>query len=55
MNVKFRLIPTLDIVESMPIPQADRKQLLKQIDMAEQYQKIRNSGHCSDDADSVTH
>ena len=55
MNVKFKLIPTLDIVESMPIPQADRKQLLKQIDMAEQYQKIRHSGHCSDDADCVTH
>ena len=39
MNVKFKLIPTLDIVESMPIPQAGRKQLLKQIEMAEQYKK----------------
>jgi len=39
----------------MPIPQADRKRLLKQIDMAEQYQKIRHTGHCSDDADCVTH
>ena len=55
MNVKFKLITTIDIVESMPIPQADRKQLFKQIDMAEQYQKIRHSGHCSDDADCVTH
>jgi hypothetical protein len=39
----------------MPIPQADRKRLLKQIDMAEQYQKIRHIGHCSDDADCITH
>ena len=55
LNVKFKLIPTLDIVESMPIPQADRKQLFKQTDMAEQYQKIRYSGHCSDDAECITH
>ena len=48
MNVKFKLIPTLDVVESMLIPEADRKQLFKQMDMAEQYQKIRHSGHCSD-------
>ncbi|CAF2748843.1 unnamed protein product [Rotaria sp. Silwood2] len=39
----------------MPIPQVDRKRLLKQIDMAEQYQKIRHSGHCSDNADCITH
>jgi hypothetical protein len=39
----------------MPIPQTDRKRLLKQIDMAEQYQKIRHNGHCSDDADCITH
>ncbi len=39
----------------MPIPQANRKRLLKQIDMAEKYQTIRHTGHCSDDADCVTH
>ena len=39
----------------MPIPQADRKRLIKQIDMAEQYQKIRRIGHCSDDVDCITH
>ena len=39
----------------MPIPQTDRKRLLKQIDIAEQYQKIRHIGHCSDDADCITH
>lgn len=39
----------------MPIPQAERKRLLKQIDMAEQYQKIRHNGHCSGDADCITH
>jgi hypothetical protein len=39
----------------MPIPQANRKRSLKQIDMAEQYQKIRHNGHCFDNADCVTH
>ena len=39
----------------MPIPQADRKRLIKQIDMAEQYQKSRHSSHCSDNADCITH
>lgn len=39
----------------MAIPQADRKRLLKQIDIAEQYQKTRHSGHCSDDSDCITH
>lgn len=39
----------------MPIPQADRKRLIKQIDMAQQYQKIRHIGHCSDDAECITH
>ena len=29
--------------------------MIKQIDMAEQYQKIRHIGHCSDDADCITH
>ena len=44
-----------DIVENMFILQADRKQLLKQINMAGQYQNIRHSGHCSDDSDCITH
>lgn len=39
----------------MPICQVDRKRLRKQIDMAEQYQKIRHLGHCCDNADCVTH
>ena len=39
----------------MPIPQIDRKRLIKQIDMAEQYQKIRHSGHCSEDSNCITH
>jgi hypothetical protein len=39
----------------MPIPQADRKRLLKQIDMAEQYQKAAHYGHCSDNSDCITH
>ncbi|CAF1620938.1 unnamed protein product [Adineta ricciae] len=43
------------IVETLPIRQADRKRLLKQIDMGEQYKKIRHTGHCSDDADCITH
>ena len=39
----------------MPVPQTDRKRLIKQIDMAEQYQKIRHIGHCSDDAECISH
>ena len=39
----------------MPIPQIDRKRLIKQIDMAEQYQKIRHNGHCSEDSNCITH
>ena len=53
--VKSNLLLLLDIVETMPIRQADRKRLIKQIDMAEQYQKINHIGHCSDDADCITH
>jgi hypothetical protein len=45
----------LAIVGALPIPQADRKRIQKQIDMAEQYQKIRHIGHCSDNADCITH
>ena len=43
------------IVDSMPIPQSDRKRLLQQIAMAEQYQKMAHSGHCSNDSDCITH
>ena len=39
----------------MPIPQANRKHSIKQIDMTEQYKKIRHIGHCSDNADCITH
>ena len=39
----------------MPVPQADRRRLFKQIDMEEQYQKVRHGGHCSDDTDCITH
>ena len=45
----------LDIVVNLPIPQADRKRLKKQIDLAELYQKINHMGHCLDDVDCVTH
>ena len=45
----------IGIVDVMPIPQIDRKRLIKQIDMAEQYQKIRHSGHCSEDSNCITH
>ena len=43
--VKSNLLLLLDIVETMRIPQADRKPLIRQIDMAEQYQKLRHIGH----------
>jgi hypothetical protein len=43
------------MVEEMAVPQADRKRLLKQIEIAEQYQKIRHNGHCSDDSTCITH
>lgn len=39
----------------MPIPQSDRKRLLQQIAMAEQYQKTAHSGHCSNNSDCITH
>ena len=45
----------LGIVDAMPIPQIDQKHLIKQIDMAGQYQKIRHSGHCSEDSNCITH
>ena len=39
----------------MSIPQADRKSLPKQIEMEEQYQKTMYTGHCSENADCITH
>ena len=39
----------------MPVPQSDRKRLLQQIAMAEQYQKTAHGGHCSNDSDCITH
>ena len=45
----------IGIVDVMPIPQIDRKRLIKQIDMGEQYQKIRHNGHCSEDSTCITH
>jgi len=45
----------LDIVDRLPIPQADRRRLIKQIEMAETYQKARHSGHCTADSSCITH
>lgn len=45
----------IDMVANMALPQSDRKRLLKQIDMGEKYQKIRHSGHCSDNSNCITH
>ena len=42
-------------MEGLPIPQIDRRRLMKQIDMAETYQKARHSGHCSSDSTCITH
>ena len=39
----------------MPIPQSDRKCLLQQIAMAEQYQITARSGHCPNNSDCITH
>ncbi|CAM2703987.1 unnamed protein product [Rotaria socialis] len=43
-----------NIVNGMPVPQVDRKRLLKQIDLAEQYQKVINSDRCSNKSDCIT-
>ena len=45
----------IGIMDVMSIPQIDRKRLIKQIDMGEQYQKIRHSSHCSEDSNCITH
>jgi hypothetical protein len=43
------------MVEEMAIPQVDRRRLMEQIVMAEEYQKTRHSGHCSADSTCITH
>ena len=43
------------LVKSMSIPQVDRRCLLKQNEMEEQYQKTMHTGHCSENADCITH
>ena len=42
-------------MEGLPIPQVGRRRLMKQVDMAETYQKARHSGHCSPDSTCITH
>ena len=44
----------IDMVQEMAIPQADRKRLLKQIEMAENYQKSRHITHCSGNSSCAT-
>ncbi|CAF3865475.1 unnamed protein product [Rotaria magnacalcarata] len=44
-----------NMVQEMAIPQADRKHLLKQMDMAESYQKSRHINHCSVNSSCATH
>ena len=39
----------------MSIPQADRKRLLKQIEMKEQHQRTMHTGHCSENVVCITH
>ena len=43
------------MVEEMAIPQADRRRLLKQMQMAEDYQKTRHISHCAEDSDCASH
>ena len=43
------------MVQEMAIPQADRKRLLKQMEMAENYQKSRHIIHCSGNSNCATH
>ena len=45
----------IDMVQEMAIPQADRKRLLKQIEMAENYQKSRHIIYCSGNSNCATH
>ena len=39
----------------MSILQVDRERLLRQIEMGEQYQKTRHTGHCSENTDCIMH
>jgi hypothetical protein len=55
LALKKSVLLVLGMLEQMAIPQADRRRLIKQIDMAEKYQKIRHSGHCSADSTCITH
>ncbi|CAF4127176.1 unnamed protein product [Rotaria sp. Silwood2] len=43
------------MIQEMAIPQVDRKRLLKQIEMAEGYQKSRHINHCSANSSCTTH
>lgn len=43
------------MIEDMPIPQVERKRLLKQVESAESYLKSRHIGHCSMNSNCVTH
>ena len=43
------------MVEEMAIPQADRRRLLKQMEMAENYQKSRHTGHCIANSNCTSH
>ena len=43
------------MVEEMAIPQADRRRLVKQIKMADNYQKTTHIGHCAEDSICTSH
>ena len=43
------------MMEEMAIPQADRRRLLKQMEIAENYQKSRHADHCAQNSNCVTH
>jgi hypothetical protein len=43
------------MIEEMAIPQVDRKRLLKQMEMAEQYQKSRHIGYCATNSNCTSH
>lgn len=43
------------MVEGIAYPQADRKRLLKQMEMGESYQKSRHAKHCEMHSDCITH
>ena len=45
----------IDMVQEMAIPQVDRKRLLKQMEMTENYQKSRHVSYCSVNSTCATH